>query len=63
MSWPTCPRCSMGIDSDRDGNCSVCARWTDAEALAASNAYQLSITATQQFFKLMQLLKPEWTKP
>lgn len=28
-----CPRCLSGIDDDHDGNCAVCARMDDKEAL------------------------------
>ena len=28
----SCPRCGVGIDSDHDGNCPICARLTDVEA-------------------------------
>jgi hypothetical protein len=30
-STGTCPRCRLGNDTDGDGNCSICARQTDAE--------------------------------
>lgn len=26
---PICPRCGIGIDHDRDGNCAYCARLPD----------------------------------
>ena len=30
-SPPLCPRCGIGFDDDGDGNCSVCAKISDAE--------------------------------
>jgi hypothetical protein len=30
--YPICPRCLSGRDSDEDGNCYVCSKWTDEEA-------------------------------
>lgn len=31
-----CQRCGLGIDHDGDGNCGVCAKWSDAEVLVAT---------------------------
>lgn len=28
-----CPRCKIGIDDDGDGNCGVCAKYTDVEVI------------------------------
>lgn len=33
-----CPRCLFGVDNDGDGNCSFCAKLTDAEAAAFHKA-------------------------
>jgi hypothetical protein len=29
--WLVCKRCRLGIDDDGDGNCAICARWSDEE--------------------------------
>ena len=34
MTDTKCPRCGLGIDSDGDGSCGICAHWTD-EMVAA----------------------------
>lgn len=32
-----CKRCGMGIDHDKEGNCGVCAKWTDEEVKRATS--------------------------
>ena len=33
MTAPNCPRCGLGVDSDGDGNCGICAHWSDEEVM------------------------------
>lgn len=33
-----CRRCKIGIDDDGDGNCAVCAHWTDEEVQRVNRA-------------------------